>query len=324
MPGKGKVSMKKMLAVILALTLILPMACISSSAEYAGYDRLDGCENIFLSYTFNCNNWSYGRRTVEGYEPLVGYYDTDGDLIDTFFDTFLFLPCVTTTPSGGRTYRDHNHPSNFSDWQAFVDDVFLDGYNIKALNEAVGDMKAQLGEEYQYDWLFNSVDQLWGYSPNAGNVVKKTIYDPCPYGYRVPDDEVDVLFDHCRGQWDEHIQTSDYGITLKGATDIGTAMNNFFPYSGWRGRDVGRTDRDNTWYMVGTLGDYQNARIDKNPASKTYNHRGRTLLVKGGRITIPNPETTYSQYMNTGEHGNRASAAPVRCVRYGSGPEQEP
>ena len=183
---------------------------------------------------------------------------------------------------------------------------------------------AQLGEEYQYDWLFNSVDQLWGYSPNAGNVVKKTIYDPCPYGYRVPDDEVDVLFDHCRGQWDEHIQTSDYGITLKGATDIGTAMNNFFPYSGWRGRDVGRTDRDNTWYMVGTLGDYQNARIDKNPASKTYNHRGRTLLVKGGRITIPNPETTYSQYMNTGEHGNRASAAPVRCVRYGSGPEQEP
>ena len=148
MPGKGKVSMKKMLAVILALTLILPMACISSSAEYAGYDRLDGCENIFLSYTFNCNNWSYGRRTVEGYEPLVGYYDTDGDLIDTFFDTFLFLPCVTTTPSGGRTYRDNNHPSNFSDWQAFVDDVFLDGYNIKALNEAVGDMKAQLGEEY--------------------------------------------------------------------------------------------------------------------------------------------------------------------------------
>ena len=143
MPGKGKVSMKKMLAVILALTLILPMACISSSAEYAGYDRLDGCENIFLSYTFNCNNWSYGRRTVEGYEPLVGYYDTDGDLIDTFFDTFLFLPCVTTTPSGGRTYRDNNQPSNFSDWQAFVDDVFLDGYNIKALNEAVGDMKAQ-------------------------------------------------------------------------------------------------------------------------------------------------------------------------------------
>ena len=92
MPGKGKVSMKKMLAVILALTLILPMACISSSAEYAGYDRLDGCENIFLSYTFNCNNWSYGRRTVEGYEPLVGYYDTDGDLIDTFFDTFPASP----------------------------------------------------------------------------------------------------------------------------------------------------------------------------------------------------------------------------------------
>lgn len=180
---------------------------------------------------------------------------------------------------------------------------------------------AQLGEEYQNDWLFHSVDQLWGYSPNAGNVVKKTVYDPCPYGYRVPDDEVDVLFEHCRGQWGEHIETSDYGITLKGATDIGTATSNFFPFSGWRGRDVDHPDRDNTWYQVNVLGDYQNARIDKNPASETYNHRGRTLLVKGGKITIP-PDIesedgpTYSQWMNTYNHGNRSSSAPVRCIRY--------
>lgn len=53
-----------------------------------------------------------------------GYYDTEGTLRDTFFDTFLFLPCVTSTPSGGKTYRDNENPANLSDWRMFIDDVF--------------------------------------------------------------------------------------------------------------------------------------------------------------------------------------------------------
>ena len=142
--------MKRTISLLLTLAFCLSLSALRAEAAsgYALPERLDGCENIFLSYTFNCSNWSSGRRTKAGYKPLVGYYDTEGTLRDTFFDTFLFLPCVTSTPSGGKTYRDNENPANLSDWRMFIDDVFLDGYNIDALNEAVGEMKATLGASY--------------------------------------------------------------------------------------------------------------------------------------------------------------------------------
>lgn len=118
-----------------------------AAAGYATPDLLNGSDNIFLSYTFSSNPAS-GHRTKEQYRPLVGYYDTADQLKDIFFDSFLFLPCVGETPSGGRTYRDNENPANFSDWQLFIDDVFLDGFNIKALDAAVGEMKAVLGGTY--------------------------------------------------------------------------------------------------------------------------------------------------------------------------------
>ena len=181
---------------------------------------------------------------------------------------------------------------------------------------------AQLGD-YANDWLYNSIDNLWGYSASSGKVLRKTIYDPCPYGYRVPDDELQVLFEYCEandndGWWRPNnlYDAGDYGITIVDENgNISNGTDNFFPYSGWRGRDVGRTDRDNTWYMVGTLGDYQNARVDKNLNSDNFNHRGRTLLVRDKNITIPNPAVTYSGYIHN-NWGNRSSSSPIRCIRY--------
>ena len=103
-----------------------------------------------------------------------------------------------------------------------------------------------------------------------------------------------------------------YGINIP-ADVSSNGIANFFPYSGWRGRDTGRTDKDNTWFGVGQLGDYQDARVSKDAA--TMNHRGRTLLVKDGNFHIPAPDTYYNYYINPG-WGNRSSASPVRCVRY--------
>ena len=42
---------------------------------------------------------------------------------------------------------------------------------------------------YKYDWLYNSTSNLWSYSSEG----LKTIYDPCPYGYKVPDSEIQAL-----------------------------------------------------------------------------------------------------------------------------------
>ena len=43
---------------------------------------------------------------------------------------------------------------------------------------------------YKYDWLYNSTSNLWSYSSEG----LKTIYDPCPFGYKVPDSEIQALF----------------------------------------------------------------------------------------------------------------------------------
>ncbi len=146
--------MKKTISLMLITALLLSSFIVvgmlyASATDYISPEALDGTDNVFLSYTFYHKNWATGRRTKEQYLPLVGYTDTEGNVTDIFFDSYLFLPCVTTAPSGGAIYRDNNNPSNFSDWQMFVEDVFLEGFNLPALNRAVEETKEKLGEGYE-------------------------------------------------------------------------------------------------------------------------------------------------------------------------------
>ena len=183
----------------------------------------------------------------------------------------------------------------------------------------------QLSESYPNDWLYSQIDQLWGYSPSSGKVTMKTIYDPCPYGYRVPDDELEVLFSVCRAampgaRYHETVNDGDgMGITVT----MGNAYN-FFPYTGWRGHDRGRTDKTHAWFYVGDLADYQDARVNKNQDDQEYyDHRGRSMLIQnslfnGGSFTIQDAGT-YNQQLTT-DYANRTSAAPVRCIRYDAEP----
>lgn len=183
----------------------------------------------------------------------------------------------------------------------------------------------QLSESYPNDWLYSQVDQLWGYSPSSGKVAMKTIYDPCPYGYRVPDDELEVLFSVCRAampgaRYSEITYDGDgMGINVT----MGNAAN-FFPYTGWRGHDRGRTDKTHAWFYVGALADYQDARVNKDQDNQEYyDHRGRSMLIQnslftGGSFTIQDAGT-YNQQLTT-DYANRTSAAPVRCIRYDAEP----
>lgn len=180
---------------------------------------------------------------------------------------------------------------------------------------------SQFIQAYVNDWLFDSVDQLWGYNPSTKKVEKKTIYDPCPYGYRVADDELFALFYHARaGNYWSEVDGKGIKITLNGT-------ENYFPFSGWRGHDRSRTDRTNAWYEVGNLGDYQDARVCKN-ADTYMNHRGRSFLIaqrkfSNGQYSVQDVNPPYTQKI-TLDYANRASASPVRCVRYdGDGEEPE-
>ena len=105
--------------------------------------------------------------------------------------------------------------------------------------------------------------------------------------------------------------------------------NNYFPFSGWRGHDRGRTDKTNAWYEVGNLGDYQDARIsDGSGTNGNYyeNHRGRTFLISNrmfvnGIYEVLDVKPIYNQYI-TNDYANRSSASPVRCVRYNASDEE--
>ncbi len=113
---------------------------------YPSPDSLAGCENILLAYNYKTENVAVGRTTKAGYLPYVGYYGNDGVLSDYFFDAYLYLPCMTVCPSGGRLYSGSDTPSVMTDWLDYENDVFYENANVRALEEAVGEVKNALGD----------------------------------------------------------------------------------------------------------------------------------------------------------------------------------
>ncbi|MEG2003915.1 MAG: DUF4855 domain-containing protein, partial [Clostridia bacterium] len=115
-----------------------------------------------LAYNYKPADPLAGLRTKEQYLPLVGYYNTDKELKDLFFDTFLYLPCHTTCPSGGELHSTAKVPAIASDWLDYEENLFKKGYNIDALNSAVEEVKTQLQKtDYKakvYLPIFNSSD----------------------------------------------------------------------------------------------------------------------------------------------------------------------
>ena len=146
---------------------------------------------------------------------------------------------------------------------------------------------SNLAEDYLYDWLWRSNDDLWG-----GVSEKKTIYDPCPYGYKVPYDEIR-----------EYLAAASrevYGYR-KG--------NLFFPSAGWKGDDVNSATRTHAWMAVGKAGDYQDASVDSDSSN-----RGRRFFVTTG-FYIPSTKKTYDAGTADDSYTSRTIAAPVRCVK---------
>ncbi|MBR6563632.1 MAG: DUF4855 domain-containing protein [Clostridia bacterium] len=140
--------MKKTTALMIALLLLYSCAAsvIAAESGMPTADELDGYENVCLTYTFDYYN-SYnemGAHTVEDLLPYVGYYDRSGLLKDYFFDSFLFLPCVSFGPSGGSMVGSFADPSNLLDWTSYIDDTFKEGYNVDALNTAFGQVKDEM------------------------------------------------------------------------------------------------------------------------------------------------------------------------------------
>ena len=160
---------------------------------------------------------------------------------------------------------------------------------------------------YIFNWTYQRYDFLWGYNEATG-MTTKTIYDPCPYGYRVPSSELSALFSMGSGS----VGTYGYTRTIDG-------VSFFFPYAGFKGVDVGLNSLVCAWKYVGQKGDYQSsmycndADAQNNGGISHYMHRARVYISKESSWN----ETNVGSY-NGNLHidfANRRTAAPVRCVK---------
>lgn len=100
---------------------------------------LGGTEDLILAYL--------SKATVlnkDFFLPYVGYLDKEGNIKDTLFDGYLFLPSGNYLPTG-YAYDSADHPNNAGDWQYLVEQMFTAGINFDALDQATGDVKTALG-----------------------------------------------------------------------------------------------------------------------------------------------------------------------------------
>ncbi len=197
--------MKKYVCLFLSFIFILSAFSYFSVSDTSAEglvtpSRFGGIENVMLMYTFANQGAVSGRHTVETLLPYAGYYGTDGKLKDTFYDAFLLLPCVSTGPSGGTMYLSKN-PAVSSDWQAYINDIFADGYNLDALNTAVGEVKKGLGKkDYKVKVFFTLIYPTEGQT-NFGSIGGKT------YDFSKTEDRIAI----CKWQVDNYIKLFESG-----------------------------------------------------------------------------------------------------------------
>ncbi len=161
-------------------------------------------------------------------------------------------------------------------------------------------------ETYIYNWTYKSYDFLWGYLPDEGTMTK-TIYDPCPFGYRVPLSEMDTIF-----AADQYSSFSTPNANEYGQKFTNNGQTFYFPYAGYKGVDVGLQSLVMAWNYVGEKGDYMSATVSKNTNNK-YNHRSRVYISRSNNWKEINVGSYYSY--RTSDYTNRRTAGSVRCVK---------
>ena len=108
-------------------------------------------ENVVLLVTYKPDDMARFRLTAEQMIPFIAYVDKDGSILDTFIDGFNISPPYGDTPSGGVFHLDDTKPSNMKDWMCFYDEIFVDGYNTDAIEEAAETVKKalSLGDDFK-------------------------------------------------------------------------------------------------------------------------------------------------------------------------------
>lgn len=114
------------------------------------------------------------------------------------------------------------------------EDIAVQGYSLPSDENTIEDSARNplllmdqniQGPNYAYDWLYYEIDQLWG------GKSMKTIYDPCPYGYKVPYDELETLFKAASYYYNNYIYFEGrvIGLGIRPGV-LGSREEIFFPF----------------------------------------------------------------------------------------------
>ncbi|MBQ4316702.1 MAG: DUF4855 domain-containing protein, partial [Clostridia bacterium] len=132
------------LLIVALLASVFSMFSVTVSADFPDVADMNGYENLCLTYTWNPTRSDNGRHTEADLMPYVAYLDQNGNILDFFFDSYLFLPCVKLGVSGGSMHYDSDKPLKAIDWTSYVEDTFAEGVNVDALNSAFSKVKTRL------------------------------------------------------------------------------------------------------------------------------------------------------------------------------------
>ncbi len=100
-----------------------------TAGESRQYMFISDMKDILL--LFSGANGKPGTWTPGDFEPMLGYMDVNGSIRGRMFDAMLFLPFPGTT-------------GNKKEWGAYMDNLFVPGEQLSALNDAAAAVNATL------------------------------------------------------------------------------------------------------------------------------------------------------------------------------------
>ncbi len=123
----------------------------------AGEETL-GAQDIYLCY----NGW-YGYDEVKQdytgdwsaseYRPILTYLDNEGNVVDTFMDTVLFLG-LGSRMGRGFLHDGITEETKFEDWEWYIEKTFREGGDVDELNKAAHIAAEELGDpDYEVNCL---------------------------------------------------------------------------------------------------------------------------------------------------------------------------
>ena len=113
------------------------------------------------------------------------------------------------------------------------------------------------GSSSSNDWHYSSRDNtLWQ--------SEKTIYDPCPVGWRVPDGGDEGVWSTAKGSSSSYYRMYDINMGMNFSGDFGIASTIWYPASGFRYYD------DGALFSVGDSGSYWSVTPGSNRAYELY------------------------------------------------------